>query len=218
MTAVVEGSATVVARSVAEVLGDGVQPGAVVVVLTADGPVSGRLVVDDSAVGADERRCAVVGLDGCSVLAAGPVSEVMVSGSPVPTEDAVPGWVSALAGAYWSAQQARVERDTARWALTAHEARLGRIVVAAHGYADQYDLCERFDDFMESQGLPPRSRDFVVEVDATVRVRVSMSARNGDAAAGKVDDYAIADAIQEMSRETLYHAIQDRDVVDTEEM
>ncbi|MCW2650886.1 MAG: hypothetical protein QOE41_4986 [Mycobacterium sp.] len=50
-----------------------------------------------------------------------------------------------------------------------------------------------------------------------MRVRVTVSARNADAAAGEVDDYAIADAIQEMNRSLLHQAIQERDVVDTEE-
>jgi hypothetical protein len=121
------------------------------------------------------------------------------------------------AGAFWGAQRARAERDAARQALTAHQARLERIVDAAHEYADDNDLCSRFDDFMDGQGLRPRSRDWVCEVDATVRVRVTVSARNADAAAGEVDDYAIADAIQEMNRSLLHQAIQDRDVVDTEE-
>jgi hypothetical protein len=60
-------------------------------------------------------------------------------------------------------------------------------------------------------------RDWVCEVDTTVRVRVTVTARNAAAAAGAVDDYMLADAIGEFSRTELYHAIQDRDVVDTEE-
>jgi hypothetical protein len=65
--------------------------------------------------------------------------------------------------------------------------------------------------------LRTRSRDYIVELEAKVRVRVRVSARNADAASGEVDDYAIVDAIQEMSRSNLYHAIEDRNTVDVEE-
>jgi hypothetical protein len=106
------GSATVVARSVAELLGAGVEPGSVVCAAMSEGPVIGWLVVEEGTAGADDRRCAVVRLEGCSVVAAGPVSEAMVSGSPVPTDDAMPVWAAALAGAFWGAQRARAERDT----------------------------------------------------------------------------------------------------------
>jgi hypothetical protein len=60
----------------------------VVCAAMSEGPVIGRLVVEEGTAGADDRRCAVVRLEGCSVVAAGPVSEAMVSGSPVPTDDA----------------------------------------------------------------------------------------------------------------------------------
>jgi hypothetical protein len=46
-------------------------------------------------------------------------------------------------------------------------------VDAAHAYADENELYERFDDFMEVQGLRPRTRDWAVEVEATVRARVT---------------------------------------------
>jgi len=100
VTAVVEGPSTV-AQPVVELLGAGVQPGSVVVAQTSTGPVAGWLVAEETQADAGERRCAVVGLEGESVVAAGPVSEVMVSGSPMPTNDVMPRWAPALAGAFW---------------------------------------------------------------------------------------------------------------------
>jgi hypothetical protein len=93
-----------VARSVAELLGAGVQPGSMVNASGREGPTAGWLVVeDDDAAGGGERRCAVVGIYEESVLEAGPVSEVMVAGWPMPMADAMPRWVPALAGAMWAA-------------------------------------------------------------------------------------------------------------------
>ena len=100
VTAVVEGPSTV-AQPVAELLVAGVQPGSVVVAQTSTGPVAGWLVAEETQADAGERRCAVVGLEGESVVAAGPVSEVMVSGSPMPTNDVMLMWAPALAGAFW---------------------------------------------------------------------------------------------------------------------
>jgi len=64
VTAVVEGSAEVVSQSVAELLGAGVQPGSVVCAAVSDGPVAGWLVVEETAAAGEERRCAVVRLEG----------------------------------------------------------------------------------------------------------------------------------------------------------
>ena len=122
--------------------------------------------VEETAAAGEERRCAVVRLEGYSVVAAGLVSQVKVAGEPVPTDDEMPAWAAALAGAFWGAQRARAERDAARQELTAHQARLERIVDAAHEYADDNDLCARYDEFMMSVGLRPRSRDWVCVVDA----------------------------------------------------
>lgn len=207
----------VVSRSVADLLSVGVQPGAVVYAALSTGPVAGWLVVEESAPSGAERRCAVVRVDECSVVAAGAVSEVQVSGEPVPTEDEMPAWAAAVAGAFWSAQQARAERDAARTALTVHEARLERIVDAAHEYADENDLCERFDRFMERQGLRPRSRNWVCVVDATVRVRIPVSSPSADAAAGEVDDSMVVEALSQLRGRNLEVALQDHDVIDTED-
>jgi hypothetical protein len=218
VTAVVERAAVVMSRSVAEALGaGGVVPGSVVCAVVSDGPVAGWLVVEETALAGQERRCAIVMTEECAVVSAGPISEVVVSGDPIPTDDEMPAWASAVAGAFWSTQQARAERDAARAALRQHGERLERIVDAAHEYADENDLCGRFDFFMEGQGLRPRSRDWVCVVDAVVRVRIPVSARSADAAASVVDDDMVVNALSELRGRSLAEAVQDHDVVDTED-
>jgi hypothetical protein len=60
-------------------LGAGAEPGSVVSVCRPEGPVNGWLAVEDEAAArSGERRCAVVGMDGESVLVVAPVLEVMV--------------------------------------------------------------------------------------------------------------------------------------------
>lgn len=214
---VVEGSVGVVSRSVAEALAAGVAAGAVVCAALSDGPVPGWLVVEEIAADGAERQCAVVRLDGCSVVSAGAVTEVKVAGDPVPTEGEMPAWASALAASFWAARRARSEAETARSALARHQARLVGIEDAAHEYADANSLCERFDEFMVEQGLRPRSREYLCVVDATVRVRIAASGRNGEAAAGEVTDEMVADAVAGLGVRLLADAIQDHDVVDVEE-
>jgi hypothetical protein len=134
MTAVVEGSAVVVSRSVVQALEAGVQPGSVMCASLSVGPVAGWLPRGG----------------GCA--AAGLVSEVKVAGDPVPTEGELPAWGRALAGAVWVARRARPDAEAARPALTAHQVGLEQIVDAAYEYADDNDLCLRFDEFMIDQG------------------------------------------------------------------
>jgi len=189
----------------------------VVVAQTSTGPVAGWLEAEETQADTGERRCAVVGLEDESVVAAGPVSEVMVSGSPMPTKDVMPMWAPALAGAFWAARQARAQRDEARQALTAEQARWARIVQAASEFADAKGYCGDYDEFMEDHGLPGRTREFVAEVDAKVRVRVPVSGRNAEAAAGEVNGQAIADVLASMSNRDLFMVIDEFDVIDTEE-
>ena len=159
----------VVSRSVSEALEGGVSAGAVVCASLADGPVPGWLVVEETAAAGAQRQCAIVRLDGCSVVSAGALSEVKVAGDPVPTEGEMPAWAPALAGSFWAARRARGEAEATRSALTALQRRVENIVDAAHEYADENSLCERFDDFMMEQGLRPRSREYMCVVDVTVR-------------------------------------------------
>lgn len=217
MTAVVENSPAVFSRPVSEALMAVVQPGSVVLVEQPGGPVSGWLVVEAAAETDESRECAVVALDGSAVLAAGLLTEVRITGDPVPTDEMMPRWASTLAAAFWGNRRARAETAAVRAALQRHEARLDRIVEDAHVYADEHSLCEAFDRFMTDHNLPPRSRDYVCEVDVTVRVRVGVTARNADAAESEVDDDKLLDAIDALGRSGLADAIQDHDVVDVEE-
>lgn len=217
MTAVVEGSVAVVSRSVAEAMAAGVPAGAIVCAPLSSGPVTGWLVVEDNEGAGAQRQCAVVRLDGCAVAVAGAVSEVMLAGDPVPTEGEMPAWASALAAATWVSRRYEREVAAARSALLDNEARLERIVDAAHEYASDNDLCERFDRFMISQGLRPRSRDYVCEVDVTVRVRIPVASHSADAAGSEVSDQLVAAAVAELHGSALTDAIQEHDVVDVEE-
>lgn len=59
-------------------------------------------------------------------------------------------------------------------ALQAHEAWKDRTVERAHEYADDNDLCGRFDDFMEEVGLPSRRRSETVTLSVQVDVEVEL--------------------------------------------
>ena len=225
MTAVVENSVGVGSRTVGEALGAGVQPGAVVCLEVAGGPVAGWLAIDSMGVhGTEDRQCAVVGVEDYAVLAAGPVSQVRVIGEPVPTTDSMPAWALRVASGAWVAAGLRIERDQlrgqrdqARAAIEENEARLERIVDAAHEYADENSLCEAFDRFMISQNLRPRSRDWMCEVDVTVRVRIPASAHSSDAAASTITEEMASAAVGELRPDLLADAVRDFDVVDVEE-
>lgn len=211
----------VVSRSVAELLGCGVEPNSVVWAYAEEsGPVPGWLVIEHhSWVGVGrERRCAIVQAESFTVVSAGPISEVQVASGPIPTDEPMPEWVPALASSHWEAQNARAERDAARSALQAHEQRLERIEDASHEFADEHSLCSDFDAFMVSQGLRPRMSDWDNLVSATVRVRVTVRARNAEDAESQVDESLVVDALMELAsrRSALTDALLDHDVVDTE--
>ncbi|UBV22310.1 hypothetical protein H8Z59_03605 [Mycolicibacterium fortuitum] len=220
MTTVVERSVGEL-RSIADVLGSDEKPNAVVWAPTKDnGPVPGWLVLEHRNVVAAgrERRCAIVQAESCTVVAAGLISEVQVVAGPIATDELMPEWVAALASSHWDAQDARAERDAARSDLQAHEQRLERIEDASHEFADEHSLCGDFDAFMISQGLRPRMSDWDCEVDAKVRVRVTVRARNADDAESEVDDELVVNALMELAnrRSALADALRDRDVIDTE--
>lgn len=225
MTAVVENSVGVGSRTVSEALGAGVQPGAVMCVEISGRTEAGWLLVDSIGVhGTEDRQCAVVGVGNGAVLAAGPVSQVRVTGEPVPTADSMPAWASTVASGAWIAADLRVERDQlrdqrdqARVALQRQETRLDEIVCAAHEYADSNSLCSEFDRFMISQNLPPRSRDWVCEVDVTVRVRIPSSAHSSDAAASTITEEMASAAVGQLRPDLLADAVRDFDVVYVEE-
>jgi hypothetical protein len=199
---------------VSEALAAGVGSGSVVCAALVDGPVTGWLVVEEVAAAGAERQCAVVRLDGCAVVSAGALSEVSIVGGAVPTSEPMPAWASAIAGASWAARRARAEAHADRLALVEHKARLERIVDSAHEYADENNLCSRFDDFCEENGLRPRSHDYACVVDVTVRVRIPASGRNAEAASGEITEEMVAGAVAGLGARFLADAIQDHDVVD----
>lgn len=214
MTAVLEGNPAtdVSAASVAELLQGGVLPGAVVVMPESVGGGRGWLMVQDGA--GEQRCCAVVSVMTGVVLAVGLLSEVKAVPAACPVDLAVPSWAGELAGLAWKARGAEAARDRARAALAAHEARLEAIVDAAHEYADDNSLCERFDAFMEEQGLRGRRADYDVEVDVTVRVVVKVTACDADDARGEVDTEMLADAISQLSSYDMRTAIEGHEVND----
>lgn len=208
-----------------EALGSGVQPGAVLCVEVSGRTEAGWLVIDSAGVhGSEDRQCAVVGVANGAVLAVGPVSQVRVMGEPILTADSMPAWAPVVASGAWVAaglrserDQLRVQRDQAREAIAASEVRLERIVDAAHEYADENSLCEVFDRFMISQNLRPRSRDWMCEVDVTVRVRILASAHSSDAAASTITEEMAIAAVGQLRPDLLADAVRDFDVVDVEE-
>lgn len=210
MTAVMEPETEIAERPVVELLGNGVESGSVVEVSGDAGPTQGWLVVEDGSP-TGERRCAVVPLDGAGSVLSGSLWEVKVK--PSAAAGVMPQWVSAVAAGWWACRVAIKERDTAQRELRIHGERLERIVDAAHEYADDNDLCSRFDDFMREQGLRARVREYRVEVEARVRVTVRVSASSADAASDDVDDALIADALSELSSRELYGAINRHEVM-----
>ena len=70
---------------------------------------------------------------------------------------------------------------------------------------------------MMENGLRPRSRDWVCVVDATVRVRIPVSAHHSDTAAGMVTDEMVLAAIESLRGRLLADAVQEHDVADVEE-
>lgn len=205
MTAVIEGSCTTVARSVAEYLGAGEVP-KVVTHSTIDGvDVAGWLLVENpEVVSKGERRCAVVGQSG-SVVCTGPISTVLEAAAPEATDEPLPVWAEAVATATWQAQRAEQELadDRRTWQ---------RRIEAAHDVADARGHCREFDEIMEEIGLPGRNRDFDVEVVAEVRVSVRVTAGTADEARGEVSEAMVADAIYAMDRNDVYCAIEDQSV------
>lgn len=222
MTAVLDVERAVSVVSVREWLRGGLAAAAPLscVVSVAGAEVSAWLVVESAGAGdggGGERRCVVIEAgQGGVVLAAGPVSAVSV-GCPVVPAVPAPGWVSGLAAVVCDGARAQADRDAGRSQISEHLARLEDIVDAAHRWADENDLCERFDDFMQEWGLRPRDREFYATVRATVEIRVSVTGSTADAAAAAVGDQMIADVLEGMTNRQLYCAVSDREVIDTEQ-
>lgn len=100
------------------------------------------------------------------------------------------------------AGQHRAQREAATKLQDAerrHREWVDDLVSEAHEWADENDLCHRFDDFMEEHNLPPRSHDYKLSV--TMRVQVCLTASGRDVEA----------AIQSLSRSELFDRIDDVD-------
>lgn len=218
MSVVIDGAVSAVERSVVELLEDGkVSTGSRVFVATGSIPAAGWLVVEPEAAAGQSRRCMVLSGSG-GILVSGFAADVMLPGEPSPLGpvEPLPGWVVAFATGIWDREQLSNDLREARMTLQRERSRLEAIVDAAHEYADENDLCERFDSFMIDQGLRPRMRDYYVNVDVKLRVSVSVSARSADAAANEVDRYEVADAIDNLMPGELRDLIEDYDVADVE--
>lgn len=79
---------------------------------------------------------------------------------------------------------------------SANAERIDTLVQDAMAYADEHDLCERFDDFMEAHDLPRRSRDFDLAIDVTTTVRFTRPGASVHA------------AIESLTREEVFRAIE----------
>lgn len=78
------------------------------------------------------------------------------------------------------------------------KAELNDIVMAAHEYADDNDLCERFDEFLDEHGLPSRTdRTQAVEVMVTVRLTVYTKGRNESEAYEHMEHEEVVAALSE---------------------
>jgi hypothetical protein len=84
-----------------------------------------------------------------------------------------------------------------------HQAWIERSVALAHQYADDNDLCSRFDEFMQELGLPGRQRDFNVDVCITFNVTVTARGATAEDAMNEVDSEDIAQAVREATRYSL---------------
>lgn len=172
----------------------------------------GWLIVEPEGVG--ERWCAVVSADPVGVVASGPLSQVTLWAWSVP-DAPVPTWVEALASAYIEAARARLAAENASRALASNRDRLESIVDAAHTYADDNNLCSVFDEFMLEQGLRPRSRDYEVVVDVTLRVRITSRGHDADDASDDVGDDEVAETLYNLSKYDLRSMVAgNTDVVD----
>ncbi len=201
--------------SVADKLGgdSGLESGSWVSAKVPSGEFAGGwLIVEAESRG--EQQCAVVAADPVGVVACGPISQVKLWAWSIP-DAAVPAWVVPLAAAHIEAARAHLEAETARRAVAAHGERLEAIVDAAHTYADDNSLCSQFDAFMVEQGLRPRSNDYEVVVDVTLRVRITASGHDADAASETVGEEEVTETLYNLARYDLSNMVAGNiDVVD----
>lgn len=79
------------------------------------------------------------------------------------------------------------------------KAELHDIVMAAHEYADDNDLCERFDQFLDEHGLPSRNdRTQGVDLMVTVRLTVETTGRDESEAYERLQREEVLTALREV--------------------
>jgi hypothetical protein len=82
------------------------------------------------------------------------------------------------------------------------------LVDSAHEWADDNDLCQKFDQFMESQGLPGREREFTVSVSVSLTVNVDLPVTARSEQAARDEQFCISDlenlAAERVSRDGVY--------------
>lgn len=104
------------------------------------------------------------------------------------------------------AVEARRELERTR---AQHTSQLDSILADANELAEDHDWCSVYDDLLERHGLPAREKDYEVEVRATFQVRVTVSARDYEAAREKVEDEQVADRLYELGRAELTAALSE---------
>lgn len=150
------------------------QPGETVTVASTDGQVCG-LWVGLRGVSPDASRIHA------DLLVDGQVRRVSVATGEVDARQTVSQLASdgeeAAATALFQEMTAHQEtRET-------QQAQLDQLVDDAHTYADDNELCRRFDEFMVSHGLRPRTRDYELRVEVTATVYLTREAANAEDAA-----------------------------------
>lgn len=73
------------------------------------------------------------------------------------------------------------------------------LVTSAHRYADDNELCPKFDDFMDEWDLPRRMYDYSVMVEVTLKLPVMVSGHDDDEAEDAVSHEMITDALADGS-------------------
>ncbi|MCX5046227.1 hypothetical protein OG921_23940 [Aldersonia sp. NBC_00410] len=180
--------------------------GSVVMVSGVDDPggsAVGWLVVDFAARGAvssgsaSAALAAVVKLTGgvfVGEIEPGQVSAV-VDGPELP--EGVAAHLEWVLGAVFSERRAREAEAAER------EQWLAGVVSDAMAWADDHDMCERFDQFMTEHGLASRRRQFMATVDARLSVRVEVPVPGPWPSAAAAEAAATAAVTPEMVARTL---------------
>lgn len=80
-------------------------------------------------------------------------------------------------------------------AMTKHEQWLAGLVSDAHDYANDNDLCGRFDEFMTEHGLPGRVREFRFRVNVQSSVYLTVEGADAEAAQESITREQVWDAM-----------------------